>query len=597
MSGLRTQSAHKPAHKLPRLRGHHDATRLTRKGGIYFYRRRLPGTLGHEISMSLGTRQFRRAEWIAASLEAKFLSIARKPGVTREEIQALLHILLERILDDDEQARVHLREPGYPVHASKFDVEDSDGDLAKADEKAALADKELWVGALAEGDYSVVSDTVDELLDGQEVPTEDRRFLAHGVLEVFVKAAEIKAGRSRGAAFSVFDAEPGPALPLPRLLAAKSGSEPQAAPPKPLASTLVEPFFEKRKAINKTSSQVMSQERDTLKLFLEICSDRPVDCYNRGDITLFHDTIRKLPTIRGRSPRDKELKVQDFIARAVASGEKTIDGKTLKRHHSALSQFFRFSVDRGLLTHLRRVELTDGFTFETAKRARDQRAAWTSDELKTLFASPVWGGCAGPTSRNVAGSMTIRDARFWLPILGAYQGARLEELADLYRRDISCEQGIWVVRIQESQDNDDAGDRTVKTPSAIRTLPLHPELIRLGFLEYVGSKAPNPGDPLFPDLEPQGPDKKRGPRITRWFVTYRKHVGVYRSGVAMHAFRHAARTRLADVTDNSQDRILDALFGHAPSGSQGATRYDKGPGLKACAETLALLTYPEIDLS
>jgi hypothetical protein len=39
------------------------------------------------------------------------------------------------------------------------------------------------------------------------------------------------------------------------------------------------------------------------------------------------------------------------------------------------------------------------------------------------------------------------------------------------------------------------------------------------------------------------------------------------------------------------------MMGHARSGGEGRERYDKGPGLKAAAETLALLRYPEVDLS
>lgn len=44
-------------------------------------------------------------------------------------------------------------------------------------------------------------------------------------------------------------------------------------------------------------------------------------------------------------------------------------------------------------------------------------------------------------------------------------------------------------------------------------------------------------------------------------------------------------------------RHVEFMFGHAGGGGEGRARYDKGPGLKAAAETLALLRYPEVDLS
>jgi len=101
-----------------------------------------------------------------------------------------------------------------------------------------------------------------------------------------------------------------------------------------------------------------------------------------------------------------------------------------------------------------------------------------------------------------------------------------------------------------------------------------------------------------PDLEPQGTDRKRGRRITRWFGYYRKAIGLYRPGVGMHAFPHTAITRLNDSIDGfQQQRHRDCLLGHSGGGSEGDMRYDKGPGLAAVAETLGLLQFPEVDLS
>ena len=118
----------------------------------------------------------------------------------------------------------------------------------------------------------------------------------------------------------------------------------------------------------------------------------------------------------------------------------------------------------------------------------------------------------------------------------------------------------------------------------------------MGFLEYVQQQLSD--GPLFPDLAPQGADGKRGPRITRWFGRYRQTIKVYREGVGMHAFRHTANTRLRDVAkDAQQSRHISYMLAHSQNGGEGSERYDKGPGLKAAAETLALLTYPEMDLS
>jgi integrase len=193
--------------------------------------------------------------------------------------------------------------------------------------------------------------------------------------------------------------------------------------------------------------------------------------------------------------------------------------------------------------------------------------------------------------------MIIRDSKFWLPLLALFHGARLEELADLYGRDVFREEDTWALRMVETEGENGTRRRRLKTAAATRIVPLHPEMIRLGFLAYINQTAPYPDDPLFPDLEPQGRDGKRGPRFTRWFNHYRQTVGLYREGVAMHAFRHTVRTRLSDVAHAERERHVDFILGHGRGGSEGRTRYDKGPGLKAAAETLAMLKYPEVSLA
>lgn len=286
-----------------------------------------------------------------------------------------------------------------------------------------------------------------------------------------------------------------------------------------------------------------------MRRFLEFCGDHPPAAYTRGDMTRFLETLRQLPNTYGKSPKDKDRTLAELITDAESKGAKRLTDKTVKRHLSTLSQFFQFAVDSGHLTVAARSELVEGHRFRDDRSARDQRDAWTMEELQKLFASPLWTGCLSPRRLARPGSMIIRGARFWLPLLALYHGARLEEFADLYRRDIGCEDGLWFVRITETEG------RRLKTDNSERVVPLHPEAIRLGFLGYVAKIAPGPDDPLFPDLEPQGEDRKRGPRVTKWFGEYRKALGLYRAGVGMHAFRHTANTRIRDsIHDYQQER-------------------------------------------
>ena len=541
--------------------------------------------------VSLRTHAFREAEHRAALLDRAFggalararLEVAKAGG--KGDLNVILRGYLREVLGEDAPGRLPLSLTSLPVLEHQ---------LAKA--RDALAKRDLGPVVLER----------DRLAALHEIAPEDRFRLGVGLLEARVHAYQAAIRQAQGEAPAVFtEREEAGTIPKGAGQLVVPSEHPKAPADvaahhdakAPTASALVEPFFIRRETIDGLSHHDMSQERTTLRLFMDVCGDRPVNAYGRGDVTGFLDTLRQLPKTYGKSPKDRDRRAADIIASAPADTPRLTD-KTVKRHHTALTQFLRFAVDAGHLTVAQHTELTAKHRFREEQKAHEQRDAWAPDDLRTLFRSPVWTGCSGPVRRSEPGPHIIRDARFWLPILALYHGARLEEFADLYRRDVWHEEGTWALRLVETKGNGEAGDRSLKSEAATRVIPLHPELMRLGFLAYVAKTAPNPEDALFPDLRPQGRDRKRGPRITRWFVEYRRAIKVFRPGVAMHAFRHTAITRLRDtITEHQQERHVDFLMGHARRGSEGAVRYDKGPGLKAVAATLALLSYPEVDLS
>lgn len=241
--------------------------------------------------------------------------------------------------------------------------------------------------------------------------------------------------------------------------------------------------------------------------------------------------------------------------------------------------------------------------FAAAEGARDQREPWPDADLKALFDSPVFRRC-GPRHHTRPGPHIVRDWRFWLPLMELFQGARLEELADLYRHDIKDDGDTPYLDIRAHHERKDGHKRRLKTTPSERKVPVHPEVLRMGFLAYVERVAPNPGDPLFPELSPQGRDGRRGPRFTRWFGYYRRGIGLYREGMAGHALRHNANTGLRNaITNEQQRRHVNYMFGWGgggagkDNGGEGERRYDQGPPPRESVATLALLRYPELDFS
>lgn len=458
---------------------------------------------------------------------------------------------------------------------------------------------------LRRNDLTVALACLDKMLASEKIllNADELRVSAREAMRALVAVAEEDARREDGvyqpAPFNV-PAVPAKAelplssqaTPLQRSPGTEQEAEVSAAqtPPSPFTpiSKLIEPYLatcgegEKPK-----SSHTIGQDRRSLELFVEICGDRPMANYNRRDVTKFLATLRKLPTNHGKSPKDKDLSIEDLIARADTTNSPRISDKTVKRHWSALGQLFRYGADIGETTIGAKRDMLDEHGFAMGN-PQDDREVWSTDDLLALFASPVWNGCH-PFFRSRPGESIIRDAKFWLPLMAPYHGNRLEEFADLRRKDIVQVDGVVGINITDDH-------RRLKTNRAKRLIPLHPELIRIGFLNYVNALPADPEGPVFPDLDPQGADKKRGPAFTKWFGEYRKETGIYKDDVAYHSFRHLARTRIASHVKTRADvRVQNYIFGWEFGKTEGDKRYDKGPPISECLPLIESISYPELD--
>jgi len=90
----------------------------------------------------------------------------------------------------------------------------------------------------------------------------------------------------------------------------------------------------------------------------------------------------------------------------------------------------------------------------------------------------------------------MSESARWASFIGLYTGARASEVGQLLVKDVLDEQGIPCVRI-----SDEGAHQKVKTDVSLRTVPLHPELLRMGFLDWVDGKRKASQTRLFPDAK------------------------------------------------------------------------------------------------
>lgn len=84
----------------------------------------------------------------------------------------------------------------------------------------------------------------------------------------------------------------------------------------------------------------------------------------------------------------------------------------------------------------------------------------------------------------------------WASLLGLYTGARASEVGQLLIADIILEGKLPCIRISDEGEN-----QKVKTEVSLRTVPLHPDLLALGFMDWVATRKRAGHQRLFPQAK------------------------------------------------------------------------------------------------
>lgn len=220
-------------------------------------------------------------------------------------------------------------------------------------------------------------------------------------------------------------------------------------------------------------------------------------------------------------------------------------------------------------------------------KKRRLRKPWPAEALVKLFDSPLFKAYELPMTTSAGGA-----AAYWVPLLGLYTGARQSELCQLRIEDVALDpEGLTLsIMADAGDDEDDIPGTSTKGETTQRRVPVHSELIRLGFDDYVKAMKQSGQVLLFPAVK-RAPGRPAGEYFSDWFKVYRDAQGVGKRYQDFHAFRHTSRTRL---TDAGVDGVISsALLGHA-SGGTGHRVYDHSTAVLRPA--LERLTYSELNL-
>ena len=373
-----------------------------------------------------------------------------------------------------------------------------------------------------------------------------RRSLAAGVT-----AAQLTAARARA-----------------RVQAGLPASVPKDLKSQRPISEAIAPFMVDRSS--KCAPDQAARVRSACELFVELCGDPKI-----GDIT--RDMLRdyrdhKLPSVPSNENQIRlkfsTTSVTESIEKVSGSSWPKISPAEVVKRVQWLTQLFQWMKQESwTVVNLAEGISKSGVAVEALHNMRKvagqtKRDPFTDEEIKRIFSQSWYSSGKGELTKEG----TYREFSphyYWMPLIGLYTGARINEIAQLGINDLTrTAGGAWYFAFTEEEEGRElAGDRKkLKNTQSIRKVPIHPHLVELGLLDWRRELEGQGRTRLFPELK-RNATKGHGKSVTKWFSRMLKGFGWIRNGKKVfHSFRHTLANQCALM--GMSDEITRQISGH-----------------------------------
>lgn len=383
--------------------------------------------------------------------------------------------------------------------------------------------------------------------------------------------------------------EPAQVAVLP--LSARSGPAPSSedVSGKPKRGEGLADYFERylAEARGNLKKSGLQDARATLRQFVEACGNRQVSDYTRADMSKFKRLLLDAP-----AQTEKLFPGVPF--------PKAVEQNRTKRHPklkvasvrnklSILSAFGKWLENNA--------DGVDASNFKTTlppKTDSQRMEPFSAQEVHDILNAQAFVGCESDRNQQKPGLHKIRDWRFWVPMIAAFTGARLNEIVQLAVADVRQIDGVWAFSISDEGDA-----QSLKNKQSRREVPVHPQLITLGILDWHQQAFEAGEKDLFHQI-PVDRDGRRSTNAGKVFRRFLTRIGVKGADSlgGMHRWRHTLTDalRAGGVDDYDAAQVL----GHKVDVAKMTGHYGRTVGplsMAARAEMLAKARYPSVDFS
>lgn len=290
------------------------------------------------------------------------------------------------------------------------------------------------------------------------------------------------------------------------------------------------------------ADKTLGQNRAYLNILVEYFGpDRLLATITKQNASEVKKVLQALPSSRNTKPKLKAMPLMQVIKEP---GHKKIAAKTINSHIQMFKMFFDWAERHGHSPHT----LFEGMKVKKDKASESERKPFAPNQARLIYSE---------LTENPSG-LVRKDSHKWGMLLGMFTGARLNEICQLDIADVQQDGDTWFLNITDEGDD----NKRIKSKAGRRKVPLHSELIRLGFLDFVDSR--RDGTRLFPDYS-YSANGGYGRNLGRWCnESFLPKLGIKQPGLVFHSLRHTVVTRLSQA--DVPEPIVQCIVGHARSG-------------------------------
>ena len=275
---------------------------------------------------------------------------------------------------------------------------------------------------------------------------------------------------------------------------------------------------------------------------------------NKRLILEFETLLSDVPANYRKTPRLRNLTFETLKLAAV--GKPRLSPASIDKYVITLRSFIHWCQDTDRMANWKLPK----FEGLDKRNSKDKRHPFTKDELQKLFNSPLFTGHQSDRDsqlwRHKEGELVTKDHYYWVPWIALYSGMRLREIIQLEVKDIRQEGEVHYMDL-----NEDGVGKSLKNHASRRKVPIHGQLIEMGFLDHIEAVRARGHARIFPDAKPTAAGAPSD-LFSKFFGRYLKAIGIKHSRLSFHSFRHTFIDQAARQA-RLPDHMIKALVGHA----------------------------------